>query len=89
MNQPQQTIPCPTCQQPITFATNEPFCLNHLLFSQITVNHETGVECPACGSYFVLGIAAANVQYMLSPVQKPSGIVVPVLQFPKKLVGGN
>ena len=89
-NPPQlQQQPCPKCNAPLSVTVPAPNCYNHLAFSQITVVHETGITCSGCGAYFVLGIAGANIDYMLTPVEPPAQIVQPVLHFPKRLVEGH
>jgi len=77
--------PCPKCQSQLSFEVPEPFLLNHLLFSSLTICHERGVECTACGQYFVLGISSANVEYSVTPYERPSEIIIP-RQRPMKLV---
>lgn len=73
------TVNCPACTAPIALTLNHPQCVNNPTASIIILTHERGIDCAACGAYFVLAIAQCNLDFMLMAAERPvdAGLIIP------------
>jgi Zn finger protein HypA/HybF involved in hydrogenase expression len=68
---PEQRFNCGKCNAPLVGNIPEPKVSNVANLSQVYGTYEQGVECPACGMYYVPIIQGAQVQWAWAGVEKP------------------
>lgn len=78
---------CPKCQQPVPVILPDYFCINHPLFTSVTIPHEQGVVCPNCLQYSFIAAGELAISYGLTPGEPPKKVIqAPVVPPGLKLV---